>query len=258
MKLSFGERWTEDFMQSLGMHNLPKKTAIISGASQGIGRMIASILAKNGWNLILNSRSDFLPEDLAEYFVQGRIFHVPGDISDPLVCKALVDKAVQEFGGINCAILNAGIGFFGSFLDTSQELISKIVNTNLLGSIFLAQNALPELLKNSSSNLIFISSTAGFRGGANEAVYASTKFAQTGLAGSLDREFRKAGLKVTVIAPGATETSFALDNGRDASTIQEYGYLNPSDVADAVYYTLSLAANSRIQQLVILPMTQQS
>jgi NADP-dependent 3-hydroxy acid dehydrogenase YdfG len=245
-------------MQSLDMPQLLNKTAVISGASGGIGQKIALRLASNGWGLVLNSRSEFIPGDLVDYVNQGKVFHVRGDISDPSVCKAIVDTAVHEFGGLNCAILNAGIGFFGSFLDTPIDLISKIVETNLLGSIYFAQSAIPELVRHPSSHLIFISSTAGFRGGANEAVYASTKHAQNGLAGSLDREFRQAGLKVTVIAPGATETLFALNNGRDAATIQKQGYLDPSDVADAVSYALSAKQNSRIQQVVILPMSQQS
>jgi short-subunit dehydrogenase len=240
------------------MANSSNKTAAISGASKGIGKQIALNLARKGWNLVLNSRSEFLPGELASYYEEGKVCHIRGDISDPLVTQSIVKRAVDTYGGLTCAILNAGIGYFGPFLDTPVELADKIVNTNIRGSILFAKSTIPVLIRNSSSNLIFISSTAGFRGGANEAVYASTKHAQVGLAGSLDREFREAGLKVTVIAPGATETSFALGNGRDATEIQEFGYLDPNEVAEAVSYVLSVNSSSRIQLLSLLPMTQQS
>jgi len=155
-------------------------------------------------------------------------------------------------------IINAGVGFFGSFLDTPPELIEEIVQTNLMGSILLAQESIPILLQNNVSNLVFISSVAGFRGGANEAVYAATKYAQNGLAGSLDREFRKNGLRVTIIAPGSVQTSFAKGFGREFSLESQSHFLHPKDIAEAVYMAITLDAGARIQQINILPMSQQT
>jgi len=155
-------------------------------------------------------------------------------------------------------VINAGVGFFGSFMDISQGATEEIIRTNILGSINLVKAAMPELLKNAHSDIVFISSTAGSRGGANEAIYAATKHAQNGLAGSLDREYRKQGVRVSIIAPGATRTSFGIGNGREASGIDQKDFLNPNEVAETVAFTLSLPKNARIQYLSILPMSQQS
>ena len=143
-------------------------------------------------------------------------------------------------------------------MDVSKESIEEIIRTNILGSVNLVKAAMPELLKNVSSDILFISSTAGSRGGANEGIYAATKHAQNGLAGSLDREFRKQGVRVSIIAPGATRSNFASGNGRTADGVGQEEFLDSNDVAESVAFTLSLPKNARIQYLSILPMSQQS
>lgn len=234
------------------------RTAIISGASSGIGKAIAIKLSDNGFNLCLNGRS----EANLERLISDQSIHnsriTVGSVSEREVCKKILDDAVKSFGGVDTVIINAGVGFFGSFLDTPPELIEEIVQTNLMGSILLAQISIPVLLQNSTSNLVFISSVAGFRGGANEAVYASTKYAQNGLAGSLDREFRKSGLRVTIIAPGSTQSSFGKGFGREDSLEAQSHFLSPKHVAEAVFMAITLPENARIQQISILPMVQQT
>lgn len=233
-----------------------KRTAVISGASSGIGKAIAIKLASNGFNLGLNARTEV---DL-ERLVADNLIHnyriTTGSVSNRQVCKKILEDAVRSFGGVDSLIINAGIGFFGSFLDTPPDRIEEIVQTNVIGSILLAQESIPILLQNQVSNLVFISSVAGFRGGANEAVYAATKSAQNGLAGSLDREFRQSGLRVTVIAPGSTQTSFANGYGRDNSLESQSLFLDPNDVAEAVFMAITMAKSARIQQINILPMSQ--
>jgi 3-oxoacyl-[acyl-carrier protein] reductase len=232
--------------------------AIVSGASSGIGQAIALKLSFQGYCLGLNSRSE--PNLLTAFRTINpeSILLSAGDISNFDFASNLVNSTVARFGGLNTLIVSAGVGYFGSFMDISEDLTHEIVQTNLMGSINLVKAALPHLTKNEYSDVVFISSTAGSRGGANEAVYAATKHAQNGLAGSLDREFRKLGVRVSVIAPGATRTNFASGTGRDASGDGQENYLDSIDVADAVAFALSLPKDSRIQYLSILPMSQQS
>lgn len=238
------------------MKKLHKKVAIISGASSGIGRAIAHKLAGEDFSLGLNSRVRTNLNESVAGLDPSRLSLTSGDVSDPEVSKTFVAETVNRFGGIQTAIVNAGVGYFGSFLDIPESRTKEIVQTNLLGSIYFAQAVIPELLKNESSDLIFISSTAGTRGGANEAVYASTKHAQNGLAGSIDREFRNKGLRVTIIAPGATSTKFAVGFGRELEATSQYDFLSPENVAEAVHFAITLPSKARIQNLSILPFSQ--
>lgn len=240
------------------MKTLGRPTAIISGASSGIGQAISRKLLGQDYSLGLNGRSTERLFSTFSSSVSDSFTFVAGDIADFEVASELVRTTVLKFGGLNALVVNAGIGVFGSFLDTSQDKVEEIIRTNILGSIHLVRAAMPELIKNESSDILFISSTAGSRGGANEAVYAATKHAQNGLAGSLDREFRKQGVRISIIAPGSTNTNFASGNGRQADGKGQEEFLNPSDVAETVAFTLSLPKNARIQYLSILPMSQQS
>lgn len=240
------------------MNSIVRPTSIISGASSGIGQAIANKLLGNNYRLGVNGRSK---ENLLASFSGSEddsVAVVAGDISDCEVADELVKCTVSKFGSLNALVVNAGTGVFGSFMDVPQESIEEIIRTNILGSINLVKAAMPELLKNESSDILFISSTAGSRGGANEAIYAATKHAQNGLAGSLDREFRKQGVRVSIIAPGATRTNFASGNGRSADGVGQEEFLNANDVAESVAFALSLPKSARIQYLSILPMSQQS
>lgn len=240
------------------MKKLDKKVAIVSGASSGIGRAIAHKLAGENFSLGLNSRVRTNLDESVEGLDPSRLSLTVGDVSNPELSKMFVAETVNRFGGIQTAIVNAGVGYFGSFLDIPESRTKEIVQTNLLGSIYFAQAVIPELLRNEMSNLIFVSSTAGTRGGANEAIYSSTKHAQNGLAGSIDREFRSQGLRVTIIAPGATSTNFAAGFGRDPNDMSQNEFLSPSDVADAVHFAMTMPTQARIQYLSILPQSQSS
>lgn len=235
-----------------------KRTAIISGASSGIGKAIAMKLAENNFNLCLNGRSKIKIESVIADLSNIKLTVAVGSVSERKVCQEILDNTVKNFGGVDTVIINAGVGFFGSFLDTPQELIEEIVHTNLIGSINLAQVSIPSLLRNKVSNLVFISSVAGFRGGANEAVYAATKYAQNGLAGSIDREFRKSGLRVTIIAPGSTQSAFGKGSEPESVMEEQTHFLKPRDIAEAVFMAITMPESARIQQISILPMVQQT
>ena len=240
------------------MGSKERQTAIISGASSGIGQAVTKKLLENDYLLGLNARNRENLVNSIDFPGKDSISISAGDISDYGVAVELVSTTLASFGSIKALVINAGVGFFGSFMDIAQSATEEIIRTNILGSINLVKAAMPELLKNAHSDIVFISSTAGTRGGANEAIYAATKHAQNGLAGSLDREYRKQGVRVSIIAPGATRTNFGIGNGREASGIHQKDFLNPNDVAETVAFTLSLPKNARIQYLSILPMSQQS
>jgi len=235
-----------------------RTVALISGASSGIGQSIAQRLGVAGFDLGLNGRSEIKLNESVKGLDPSRVSLTIGDIASFELAQQFVKNTVNKFGGLQTAIINAGIGYFGSITDVSEKRVREIVDTNILGSIFLTQAALPILLQNEVSNLVFVSSTAGSRGGANEAVYAASKHAQNGFAGAIDREFRSKGLRVTIVAPGTTLTNFAEGFGRDFDSVAEAGSLSPQDVAEAVHFAIDIPLSARIQQINILPMSQQS
>ena len=157
------------------------------------------------------------------------------DVRDPDDNRLLVAAAVDRWGRLDSVVPNAGVGMYGGILDHPDEEIRRMIDTNYDGTVWAVRAAVPAMLETGGGgDVVIVSSVAGLRGGADEAVYAGTKFAQVGLAGSLDRELREQGIRVTAIAPAGVETEFALGYGRTAGDPGLADYLRPEDVAFAI------------------------
>ena len=148
----------------------------------------------------------------AEY--PGRIVAVEMDVRSPDDSRRLVQTAVERFGRLDTLVANAGIGMYGGILDHTDEELATMLDTNVAGTVWPIRAAVPEMRKAGQGDIVIVASVAGFRGGADEAVYAATKFAQVGLAGALDRELREDGIRVTTIGPAGPSTEFAMGAGR--------------------------------------------
>jgi short-subunit dehydrogenase len=155
-------------------------------------------------------------------------------------------------------IANAGVGKFGSILDHTDEEIRQMIQTNLFGTIHTIKAALPSMVAKNSGDIVIVSSVAGFRGGGNESVYAATKHAQIGFAGSIDRELRSKGIRVSTVCPASTNTEFALTAGRDPNDEKMKDFLRPEDVAFQILQVLQQPKNLRTQIWSVWPMNQQS
>jgi 3-oxoacyl-[acyl-carrier protein] reductase len=128
---------------------------------------------------------------------------------------------------------------YGGILDQTDEALVEMMDTNYAGTVWTVRAALPELLATGDGgDIVIVSSVAGFRGGDDEAVYAGTKHAQVGLAGSLDRELREQGVRVTLICPAGTATEFAVGAGRVDNDPRFAEWLTADDVAHAIVTTL--------------------
>ena len=102
----------------------------------------------------------------------------------------MVDATIERFGQLDIVIANAGVGGYGPFLDTPDEWIEDMIDTNVKGLIYTLRAALPQLMKSDAADVVTVASEAGRRGLPNEAVYCSSKFAQVGLTAALDHELR--------------------------------------------------------------------
>ena len=218
--------------------DLAGSVVAITGATAGIGRETARLLVADGARVALGGRrTDRLDELVAELGAENAV-GVPMDVRVPADNARLVAAAVDRWGRLDSVVPNAGIGMYGGILDQSDDDLATMMDTNYAGTVWTVRAALPAMLAAGGGDIVIVSSVAGFRGGADEAVYAGTKHAQVGLAGSLDRELREKGVRVTLICPAATFTEFAVGAGRTDDDPRASEWLTPVDVAAAIVTTL--------------------
>jgi 3-oxoacyl-[acyl-carrier protein] reductase len=239
------------------MEALKDNVVAITGASAGIGRATARELAGAGANVVVGARRKERLEALeAEH--PGRIVAVEMDVRSPDDSRRLVQTAVERFGRLDTLVANAGIGMYGGILDHSDDELTTMLDTNVAGTVWPIRAAVPEMRKAGQGDIVIVASVAGFRGGADEAVYAATKFAQVGLAGALDRELREDGIRVTTIGPAGTSTEFAMGAGRTEDMPALKTYLKPEDIAFAIRTVLEQPRRLRTQYWTIWSMAQGS
>jgi NADP-dependent 3-hydroxy acid dehydrogenase YdfG len=219
--------------------SLDGTVAVVTGASAGIGTASARALVDAGARVALGARrQDRLDALVAELGAEHAVA-VAGDVRDPAHNDALVAAAVDRWGRLDTVVANAGIGAYGGILDLEDAALREMVETNYLGTVWTVRSGVRRLREQGDGgDVVIVSSVAGFRGGADEAVYAGTKHAQVGLGGSLDRELRGEGIRVSLICPAGTSTEFAIGAGREEGSAELDTYLTPEDVAHAVRVVL--------------------
>jgi glucose 1-dehydrogenase len=236
------------------------KSAIVTGAGQGIGFEICRTLAKEGASVILNDIDSELAERAASQIncdVPGSCRPLAGDSSQIAVINKLVEETVLQFGKIDLVIANAGITLFGDFLSYSPESFLKVMQVNLGGSFFLAQAAANQMIKQKTGgSILFTSSVTGHQAHKNLAAYGMSKAALEMLAKNLVIELSEHRINVNAIAPGATLTE---------RTLQDPGYIkiwsritpmgrpaNTTDIADTALFLVSDRARHITGQTVIV------
>lgn len=239
------------------MEDLKDKVVAITGASSGIGRATARELARAGARVVLGARRRERLEALEAEF-PGQAVAVEMDVRAPDDARRLVREAIDRFGRLDSLVANAGIGMYGGILDRTDDELAMMLDTNIAGTVWPIRAAVPEMLKAGHGDIVIVASVAGFRGGADEAVYAATKFAQVGLAGGLDRELRDKGIRVTTIGPAGTSTEFAMGAGRTEDMPELRSYLEPEDIAFAIRTVLEQPRRLRTQYWTIWSMAQGS
>jgi NADP-dependent 3-hydroxy acid dehydrogenase YdfG len=230
---------------------LEGKAALVTGASRGIGRAVAQMLAAAGVGLGLASRSG---DDLG----LGNAVACPCDVRNPADLEAIVGETIDRFGRLDILVVNAGVGAYGPFLELSPEHLEEMIDVNVKGTLYAVRAALPHLLESGEADLVTIASEAGRRGLPLEAVYCASKFAQVGFTRALDHELRERGVRCTNICPGGVATDFAMGRGRTAEMPELTGMMNAEDVAEVVLFALTRPRTHRILETAFRPVTEAS
>lgn len=204
-------------------------TVAITGAGSGLGRALALKYAENNYNVYLLGRSDS-----KLHIVQKEIMQKGGN-AEVILCdirqEASVGIAFQQIGELDVLINNAGIGIFGPIDQYRIDNIDASIDTNVKGTIFTIQSALP-LIRESKGRILTIISTAGLRGKVNESIYCASKFAIRGLTESLQKEWEQEPMSITAVYMGGMNTPF----WKGSSHVEDATHLKgPEVVAEQIF-----------------------
>lgn len=237
------------------MEDIKGQVCVITGASSGIGRASAIALADEGVNLVLTARrAERLQVVCAECEKKGvKAVYYAGDVAEEATAIATVKLALDTFGRIDMLLSNAGIGIYKPFLETTMADYDRLMNTNVRSAYAFLLHTVPVMVKQGGGQIIIVSSVTGMIGAAQETAYTATKFANRGMAQSLNQEFRTSELRVTCLEPSAIFTEFEMGNGRTEAQMKakQETTLSAKDLAEAVVYVFTRRKGTRIMEMYL-------
>ncbi len=232
---------------------LKGKTAIVTGSTKGIGRGVAEALLREGMNVCLSARdADEIKravDELSDVEGAGNITGAVCDVRDDEEVKALFAHAVEEFGGVDVLVNNAGVGIFKPVAELTAKEFRTVLETNLNGVFYCCHEAIPLMRARGGGFIINISSLAGVNAHPRMAAYNASKFALNGFSEALMQEVRHDRIKVSYIMPGSVNTNFGGGTPGDERAWQ----LQPEDIARVVLNLLHHDERSLPSRVEIRP-----
>ncbi|MFI1884492.1 SDR family oxidoreductase [Streptomyces jumonjinensis] len=242
---------------------LQGKVALITGASSGIGEATARALAAEGAAVAIAARRvDRLRALGEELTAAGAKVHVLElDVADPQAVDEAVRSTVEALGGLDILVNNAGVMLLGPVEDADTSDWHRMIETNLLGLMYMTRAALPHLLR-SQGTVVQMSSIAGRVVVRNAAVYQATKFGVNAFSETLRQEVTERGVRVVVIEPGTTDTELrghithAPTKAAYEERISKMRKLQSADIAEAVRYAVTAPPHATVHEIFIRPTDQ--
>ena len=224
------------------------KVALVTGATRGIGKAIAKLLAKKGLHLALNGRNEGTLQKVIQEigFLGVEAIAIPGDLSRVEVPALLVRKTIERFGRLDILINNAGVALSRPIEKTTVEEWDFQMAVNARAPFLLAQAAIPYLRQSETPTIINIASVVAYKGYINQGAYTASKHALLGLTKVLARELHPEGIRVHVISPGGVATDLI---GNMRPDIPPETLIQPEEIAEIVWFLLSSRGNAVIDEV---------
>jgi short-subunit dehydrogenase len=214
-----------------------RETAVITGASSGIGRDLAHLMAPD-FDLVITARNQAELEKIAralEARYKTHVHAIPGDLARPETPQALFDEVSRRGLRVDALVNNAGFGAYGEFKDLPLETQLEMIQVNVTALTHLTGLFLPGMLERKHGRILNVASTAGFQPGPLMAVYYATKAYVISFSEAMANELKGSGVSVTCLAPGATATEFAARADMAKSRLFKWGRMRSEDVARTGY-----------------------
>lgn len=214
------------------------KTALITGASNGIGKEFAKIFAKQGYNLVLVARSVDKLEQISIEFENRydiKVTNLPIDLSQPNIATKLYSEINNRKISVDILINNAGIGDYGKFVDAELSKTIKMINLNITTLTEVTLLFVKAMQSKNSGKILNIASTASFQPVPNFSVYAATKSYVLNFTEALHYELKNTGISVSVLCPGPTATGFEKAASMQESKLFKSGVMDAEIVAKIGY-----------------------
>ena len=239
------------------------KTALITGATSGIGKATAELLAKNNWRLIICGRNvEVLSQMKADLSVTTEIFTLNFDIREFSQVEKAINSIPENWKKIDVLINNAGNAHGMDSLENGNiDDWDAMMDGNVKGILYISKLLIPGMKAQKSGHIVNISSTAARQIYANGVVYCASKKAVDVISEGMRLELTEFGIKVTNLQPGLTETDFSKvrfkgDEERAKTVYQGFQALKPTDIADAISYCIHAPKHVCISDLTIYPSAQ--
>ncbi|MFF5343569.1 SDR family NAD(P)-dependent oxidoreductase [Streptomyces althioticus] len=206
-------------------------TALVTGASSGIGAAVARRLSAEGWRLVLNGRD---AGRLAETAAHAAAAVFPEDLTRPAAERRLTRFALDQVGHLDLLVACAGVGWAGDFATMTRRSFDEVMEVNVLTTLRLVRQVLPHMVEAGSGRVVLVGSLAGAVGVRGEAVYSASKAAVAVFADALRHELRGTGVGVSLVVPGVVDTPFFERRGTPYARTRPRP-VPPERVADAVW-----------------------
>lgn len=239
------------------------KTAFITGATSGIGKATAIILAQNGFQIVASGRrQERLDQLKTELSSLTKIHTLNFDVQIQKDVVGAIESLPTEFRKIDVLINNAGNAHgLSSIEDGNLDDWNAMLDINVKGLLYVSQPIIKGMIKNKNGHIINIGSVAGKETYANGNVYCASKHAVDAINSSMRMDLNKYGIKVSQVAPGLVETEFSLvrfkgDEARAQKVYESFDALKPEDIADLILFMITRPAHVNLADVLIFPTAQ--
>ncbi|MFI7127619.1 SDR family NAD(P)-dependent oxidoreductase [Nonomuraea sp. NPDC050153] len=234
------------------------RVVLVTGSTAGIGRAVATTLARAGHDVVLHGRDEERAAKAAAEVGEetgGVTDSVACDVGDPAAVSAVMRRIYQRHGRLDALVINAGIHAAGPLGMTHPDTVEKLFQVNAVGATYTLQSALRLLRRGSSPAVVLVSSMMGRMGGAGQAVYSATKASLIGLTKAAAKELGPTGIRINAVAPGYIQTDMlaTLDKESRAATVAATPLRRlgtPADVARVAAFLLSADAGFVTGQII--------